>query len=171
MSDKLAFGCSHTYGIGVETIEAWPYLLGAINFGVPGVSSDYIARILPEKLVEHNPKIVYVLWPDWRRFEYFKNGKIRQSLPSDTNRINFMETATDEWLHKNFVAQVTKVRELCKDIKLIELTLYDLIPFIDHSDRWPLSKLGHHYNEEWHRWVADIFENKAEWIVNHRHFA
>ena len=171
MSTKLAFGCSHTYGVGVDPIEAWPYLLGAENFGVPAVSSDYIARILPEKLIEYKPDVVYVLWPDWTRFEYTINGTIYQSLPTDKNRIDFMEIATDEWLHKNFETQIAKVRELCKDTKLIELTLYDLINFIDHADCWPLSKLGHHYSEVWHQQVADIFKNHAEWITNHRLFA
>jgi hypothetical protein len=40
------------------------------------------------------------------------------------------------------------------------MALYDLIPYIDHADRWPLSKLGHHYSPVWHQWVADIFKQK-----------
>ena len=82
-----------------------------------------------------------------------------------------METATDGWLQNNYIKQISLAREICKNIKLIEMTLYDLIPFIDHTDRWPVSKLGHHYSEVWHTWVADIFETKAEWIQNHRLFA
>jgi hypothetical protein len=92
-------------------------------------------------------------------------------MATDSNRIYFMETATDEWLKNNFIKQMEIVKELCKDIKLIDITLYDLIPFIDHSDKWPLSKLGHHYNKQWHQWVANIFKNEAEWITNHRYFA
>ena len=164
-------GCSHTYGYCLEENQAWPYLLGAMNFGVPGVSSDYIARTLPELLVKHNPRIVYVLWPDWTRFEYSDRGEYKQSLPTDASRIHFMKTATDSWLHSNFLKQVNIVKDLCKNIKLIELTLYDLIPIINHTDKWPKASDGSHNNEEWHRWVADIFRNEAEWITNHRHFA
>ena len=73
-----------------------------------------------------------------------------------------MKMATDKWLQENFEFQQQKIRQLCKDhsIKLIDMTLYDLIPFIDHADRWPLSKLGHHYSPVWHGWVADIFRKK-----------
>ena len=168
---KLAFGCSHTYGTGVDPEQAWPSLLDAVNYGVPGCSSDLIARTISVELIKYAPDTVYVLWPDWTRFEYCQGNKFRQSLVTDSNRIYFMETATDEWLKNNFIKQMEIVKELCKDIKLIDITLYDLIPFIDHADKWPLSKLGHHYNEQWHQWVANIFKNEAEWITNHRYFA
>jgi len=159
---KIAFGCSHTYGTGVERIEAWPHLLGATNFGTPGCSSDFVARTIPIVVADSLPDVIYVLWPDWTRFEYTSNGIIMQSLPGDKNRIDFMEMATEEWLHNNFNKQVKTVREFCtsKNIKLVELTLDDLIQYIDHADRWPLSKLGHHYSPVWHTWVADIFRQK-----------
>lgn len=160
--NKLAFGCSHTYGTGVERHEAWPYLLGAENFGIQGCSTDLIARTAPALIEKHSPCVVYVLWPDWTRFEYTENGKVKQSLATDKNRIQFMETATDEWLRHNFDTKVKFVREFCSSagIQLVDMTLYDLIPYIDHADRWPLSKLGHHYSPVWHQWVADIFKQK-----------
>jgi hypothetical protein len=159
--NKLAFGCSHTYGIGVEREEAWPYLLGATNYGVPGCSSDLVARTAPDIIGKNNPDVVYVLWPDWARFEYTVNGNHRQSLPTDPNRIQFMDVATDEWLQSNFTKQVESLVAFCRNrTKLVHLTLYDLIPFINHADRWPLSKLGHHYSPLWHTWVADIFKQK-----------
>ena len=158
--NKLAFGCSHTYGIGVNRNEAWPYLLGAENHGVPGCSSDLIARTCPTIIAQHLPATVYVLWPDWTRFEYTDNGRIIQSLVTDSDRIKFMETATDEWLQENFNTQVAKVKQYCNSVnaKLVDITLYDLIPYIDHADKWPLSRLGHHYSPLWHTWVADIFK-------------
>ena len=160
--NKLAFGCSHTYGTGVERHEAWPYLLSAENFGIQGCSSDLIARTAPALIEKHSASIVYILWPDWTRFEYVNGGTIKQSLPTDKNRIQFMETATDEWLRLNFEKQVNTVKEFCsaQGIKLVDMTLYDLIPHIDHADKWPLSKLGHHYAPKWHQWVADIFKQK-----------
>jgi len=167
MSKKIALGCSHTYGIGVERNEAWPHLLGATNYGVPGCSSDLVARTLPAILQKETPKIVYILWPDWTRFEYFKNEEWVQSLPTDDDRILFMESHSEEWLHENFNKQVTIVRDLCKDITLNMMTLYDLIPHIDHADQWPLSKLGHHYAPKWHQWVADIFTNNTDFPLSH----
>jgi len=159
-SNALAFGCSHTWGAGVEANETWAYLLGAKNFGVAGVSSDFIARTAPALIKQHMPSVVYVLWPDWTRFELPDNNTYRQILATDSDRINFMEIATDEWLQENFEKQQNSLRNCCQgyNIKLVEMTLYDLIPYIDHADKWPLSKLGHHYSPLWHSWVADILK-------------
>ena len=157
---KLAFGCSHTYGIGVEVDEAWPSLLAAMNFGVPGCSADLISRILPTVVNDSRPYTIFILWPDWTRFEIFQNNKWQQSLPSDKDRINFMASHDEQWLKNNFAEQVQKVRNYCdiNSLKLVDMTLYDLIPHIDHADHWPLSKFGHHYGPQWHQWVADIFD-------------
>jgi len=158
-SESLALGCSHTWGTGVEADETWPYLLGAMNFGLGCASGDQVARIAEGLIINYRPKIVYCLWPDWSRFEYFTNGTIYQSLPTDTNRIHFMETHDDEWCKLNFQKNTEDLKVICDRYgsKLIDMTLYDLIPYIDHADRWPLSKLGHHYAPEWHGWVAELF--------------
>jgi len=161
-NSKLAFGCSHTFGVGVDGDEAWAFLLNASNYGVGGCSTDYISRIFPEVIALSNPTIVYILWPDWSRFEYLnEKSEYAQSLATDKNRIQFMEFATDDWLTLNFKTQCANIQSICdiNDIKLIALSLYDLIPHIDHADKWPLSKLGHHYSPEWHKWVAEIFRN------------
>ena len=73
-----------------------------------------------------------------------------------------MEMATDDWLQDNFTKQQNSMKTYCTEhnIKLVDITLYDLIPYIDHADCWPLSKLGHHYSPLWHDWVADIFRKK-----------
>jgi len=167
MSKQIALGCSHTYGVGVERDEAWPHLLGATNYGVPSCSSDLVARTLPVILEKETPKIVYILWPDWTRFEYFKNEEWVQSISTDDDRILFMESHPEQWLHENFNKQVTIVCDLCKDITLNMMTLYDLIPHIDHADQWPLSKLGHHYAPKWRQWVADIFTNNTDFPLSH----
>jgi hypothetical protein len=168
-SDTVAFGCSHTWGVGVEANETWAYKLGAKNFGMGSCSADYILRIAPDIIKEHNPAVVYVLWPDWTRFEYVKNGKYYQSLPSDSNRIHFMETHPEEWLLDNFAIKAKEMFELCNkhNIRLIDMTLYDLIPYMDHADKWPISKLGHHYAPEWHTKVADIFRNADQNNIQH----
>ena len=166
---KLALGCSHTYGVGVEHTEAWPYLLGASNFGVPGHSADYLIRNISDVINAHRPDIIYVLWPDWTRFEYKQDGIYYQSLSTDSNRIKFMESHPDSWLLDNFQKQTQILHSLCdnNNIRLIDMTLYDLIPYIDHADQWPLSKLGHHYAPSWHQQIADIFKNSE--INNIKH--
>ena len=160
-SDSIAFGCSHTWGVGVDANETWSYNLDAMNFGVGGCSADFVVRIAPDLLDKYRPKTVYVLWPDWSRFEYIKNGEHRQSLSTDKNRIYFMEIHTEELLKKNFQQQVRQMNQHCnqRDIQLIDMSLYDLVPYIDHADKWPISKLGHHYAPSWHKQVADVFRN------------
>jgi hypothetical protein len=168
-SKSLAFGCSHTWGCGVEADETWSFKLGAKNFGVGGCSADYILRIAPDIINKQNPEIIYVLWPDWTRFEYLKNNHYCQSLPTDSNRIEFMKTHPEEWLLENFATKTKEMSKLCQQhsIKLVDMTLYDLIPYIDHADTWPLSKLGHHYAPAWHTQVADIFKNAVDNNIIH----
>ena len=163
-SDSLAFGCSHTWGVGVEYHEAWPYLLGAKNFGLGSASSDQVVRIARDLIPQHCPTIVYCLWPDWSRFEYQKNGVFYQSLPTDNDRIYFMDTHNDDWCRNNFANNLIQLKEICEQThcRLIDMTLYDLIPYIDHADRWPLSKLGHHYSPTWYQWVAGIFADARD---------
>lgn len=158
-SDSVAFGCSHTWGTGVEPHETWSYLLGARNYGQGSCSADFIARTAPDIIKSLGSTTVYVLWPDWSRFEITIDGEICQSLPTDPDRIYFMEKHNEPWLRENFKNQTNAFRDWCKhqQIRLVDMTLYDLIPHIDHADRWPLSKLGHHYSPIWHQWVADIF--------------
>lgn len=169
-STFIAVGCSHTWGVGVEVNETWSYLLGAKNYGIGGASSDQVIRIAKEIIPRHRPEIVYCLWPDWSRFEYQENGEFKQSLPTDNNRIHFMKTHDDKWCQQNFAKNLGDMRYLCElhNSRLIDMTLYDLIPYIDHADRWPLSKLGHHYAPEWHQWVADIFSDARD---NNKNFS
>ena len=111
-SNALAFGCSHTWGVGVEANETWAYNIGAKNFGMGSCSADYILRIAQDIIDKHNPEIVYVLWPDWTRFEIVNQGKYQHSLPMDSNRIHYMETHTEEWLLENFA---TKTKSMHKN--------------------------------------------------------
>lgn len=165
----LTFGDSHTWGAGNHDEDIWPELLKdkihtkqIFNLAQAGVSSDYIVRIMPQCLEYFKPDYVFVLWADHSRFEYeFDNG-YKQCLPTSSNRIYFMEQATDEWLMENFNKQVSTAETLCRErnIPLFGMTLYDLIPIIDHADCWPRALNGTHYNRDWHNVVADLFTEK-----------
>jgi hypothetical protein len=159
MSSSIALGCSHTFGIGVKPEEAWPSLLSLTNLGMPGCSTDYCARLLSEYLPRHSVKEVYIFYPNKYRFEYYKGDKILQSLPSDKNRIQFMDTHDEEWCKKNYDIQTSKIFGLCKkyDALLIDLALEDITGIIDHSDLWPKGTDGDHNGPLWHRWLADLF--------------
>lgn len=163
-SNAVALGCSHTWGVGVEANETWSYLLNARNFGEPGCSTDFLVRHTPDIIKNYQPKVIYILYPDWTRFEIVENNTVKQSLPTDPNRIYFMATHDENWLKENFANQAGRLKSICQaeNIQLVEMTLYNLIPYIDHVDRWPVSKLGHHFGPVWHKWVADIFRELKE---------
>ena len=164
----LVLGDSHSFGISNEQEHIWPEQLAKrlnkqlINLGARGVSADYLARIAESAITEFKPDIIFILWPDWTRFEYEVNGEYFQSLGTDSDRIRWMEKATDEWLMENFEKQQDHIKYLCTGIPLVDITLYDLIPYIDHSDRWPLAANGSHFNQVWHQWVTEIFYNLYE---------
>lgn len=165
--DNFAFGCSHTYGTGVEINETWAYKVGALNLGIESISADTVVRFMKEVIKTHVPKKIYVLWPDWTRFEIVKDGNYKSLLSSDSDYIKYMKDHNETWLRSNFAQRVNETKELCKNnnIKLQHMTLYDLIPYIDHADRWPISKLGHHYAPEWHNWVAELFLTVNEFPI------
>lgn len=160
----FAFGDSHTWGWGVEENEAWPALLDLINLGIRGSSANQVVRLAKELIPIYKPSRAFVLWPDWGRFEIKIGSNYRQVLPTDKDRINFMETHTDEWCLKNFHNMTREMESLCNDhgTMLRQMTLYDLIPYIDHADRWPRNHTGTHHSSEWHQWVANIINNNEE---------
>lgn len=158
---KLAFGCSHTYGMGLaDRTKAWPSLLGAINYGLPGGSTDYIARTCEEKIIEHSPDIMYVLWPDWTRFEL--DG--RQINPM--NDTELYRNRTNDWLIDNWETQKVKVEMVCKkhNVILADLTMQNISKIIDETDVWPLALDGGHFAEPWHEWVSDLFRVRESFM-------
>lgn len=160
----FAFGDSHTWGWGVEEDETWSSLLGLVNLGIRGSSANRVVRLANELIPIYKPSRVFVLWPDWGRFEIKIGSEYRQVLPTDKDRINFMETHTDEWCLNNFRNMTEEMKLLCNNygIELKQMTLYDLIPYIDHADRWPVNQTGTHYSSQWHQWVANIISLDKE---------
>ena len=156
MSNKIAFGCSHTYGIGVQPDEAWPALLGAVNCGKPGCSTDYIARICEEQIVEHKSTIAYFFWPDWTRFE--RNDE--QFMPA--THPHMYKDRTDEWLHDNREDKIVKIENICSkhDVLMVSIYMENLFGVLDHCDRWPLGTDRSHFGPQWHKWLSDIFQVK-----------
>jgi hypothetical protein len=85
-----AFGCSLTYGIGVEHKESWPHLLGIFNSGAPGSSNDRIARLAIEYIDQHKPKNIFVLWTFPERREWRNSsGDLKKFNPSRVKNFDF----------------------------------------------------------------------------------
>jgi hypothetical protein len=157
-----AFGCSHTWGHSVEHHQAWPWLLGANNFGFVSGSTDFISRNLKNTVKEYKLEKVYILYPNYTRFEYTdEHGWIWQSNPTDENRYIFREQNEELWLTEHHDKNKKYIRNFCKDnnILLIDLEFEDLHQIIGYPDTWPRASDGMHFDCQWHRWVADIFKN------------
>jgi hypothetical protein len=168
IEDKnFAIGDSHTWGWGVEEHEAWPALLNLINLGIRGSSADQLVRMSEEIIPHYKPNKIYVLWPNWRRFELKEQNGFRQILPTTKDRINLMEKYDENWCLQNFKNQVQKMKDICAkyNVSLTHMSFYDLHPYIDYPDRWPLNKTKTHYAPLWHTWVAKIISLDKEFPI------
>lgn len=157
-----AFGCSHTWGHSIEYYQAWPWLLGANNFGFVSGSTDFISRNLSEAVDEYNLNKIYILYPNYSRFEYEDSeGWIWQSNPTDEDRYKFREQNEEQWLVDNHQKNKDYIRNFCSKnkITLIDIEFEELHETIGYPDTWPRASDGMHFDCQWHRWVADIFKD------------
>ena len=140
--------------------KAWLSILGAINYGKPGCSSDYVAGICEEKIIEHKAETVYIFWPDWTRFEL--NGK--QIMPC--NSPEMYKDKSDEWLWQNRENQIIKVEQICDkyNVLLVGLTMDNITGVIDNADTWPAALDDLHFAEPWHEWLADLFRVRENFM-------
>jgi len=65
-----AFGCSFTYGQGVPFKNAWPSLIGAQNYGAPGMGNDYILSTLINAVLTEKLTHVVVMWTNIERITF-----------------------------------------------------------------------------------------------------
>lgn len=76
--ESAAFGCSNTWGIGVEDTEEYPHLLKLWNGGNPKDSNDAITRRAIQYILEFKPKFICVLWTDLNRREWINESNNTQ---------------------------------------------------------------------------------------------
>jgi hypothetical protein len=85
----VAFGCSHTLGVGVAIEDTWPFLMSKklnidyINLGVSG-SSIKLNAINFFNMLEHSktlPKLVAFAWPSSIRYTWYSQGQFLFYLP------------------------------------------------------------------------------------------
>ena len=65
-----AFGCSFTFGYGVNHEQSWPALMGLYNCGQSGSSNDRITRLAIEYINTYSPKNIYIMWTIKSRREW-----------------------------------------------------------------------------------------------------
>lgn len=60
-AERVAFGCSHTFGYELENHLTWPFLLNAANFGVSGCSPQTVARLVTAWIPLLPAKTVFII--------------------------------------------------------------------------------------------------------------
>ena len=179
-SNCIAIGDSHTYGLGNKETDCWPYLLNAVNCGVPGVSIDYVARNCKDLLQHYKPEVVYLLKPHWGRFEIKEDDVYIQILPSDKQYEHLYRNESEEKLKQRHNRNLNKIKDLCKlhNALLVALDIEDVHSIIDYPDRWPIAPITAknerpHYGPLWHSWIADLFKVRQsfmQYIKNETNF-
>jgi hypothetical protein len=159
-----AFGCSLTYGIGVEEGEDWPSLLNLYNYGRPGSSNDRAVRHAIEYILEHNPENIYVMWTFNERSEYIdSNGNTLKYNPSRQENFDKQWHKSLTLLSNSYYDNYNQSRNellLRTFCRLHQVTLYELYykdcPIINFSK----GSDGAHPGADWHAHVAEKFKSK-----------
>jgi len=110
-------GCSHTFGVGLDSNEHWVHFLSQHNterlrywnLAQPGASADKIVRILygAEKVIF--PNIIIMCWPFWGRRE--RLDAYAQSLMSYDEKLKDENENTDR---NNFLKNVFFVEKFAE---------------------------------------------------------
>lgn len=89
----MALGCSNTLGIGTPEENRWSNLVEehtgvtVYNLGIGGGAPDTVTRLLLGWVDEIKPTKVFVLWPNYNRWELGKSDRIALYLPSTVSSI------------------------------------------------------------------------------------
>lgn len=157
-----SFGCSFTYGTGVEMEQTWSFLLDCVNLGVRGASNDYISRMAVTYCKLYNPKDIYVMWTFSNRREYVDDSgtllKYKAYDPGSEkyawHRANFelSNTHSDEY---NLAKNKLLLESFCKSENInLHQTSVDTI---NHYDMESIGTDGQHPGVEWHDTIAEHF--------------
>lgn len=158
----LAFGCSHTSGVGVPVEDNWPEQLGSeyfpnhvvYNAGQGGGSCDTVARLAVNMIPILKPDIVTILWPNLNRFESY-DGLEEPEFHGPWSDDVF---ATDNEAYNN--QQKNKViLDLLQEIYKFTLLSLDMesMPSFFNDNRFTCGRDQQHNGPDWHEWVSKEF--------------
>lgn len=162
----LCFGCSHTEGVGLQ--NPWPTLLenyfpehDVYNLGIGGSSADTVSRLLVNSAKNLRPDKVFVLWPEFARFEQLTIGKTADIIMhrgpwSDESEI--MPLLEDFNSINNHLKNqcIASLLSRLYNFSLYELKIADLIAEKKYP-MLPRARDSMHFGNEAHRDIADRF--------------
>lgn len=155
-----SFGCSFTYGDGVEVDQTWSFLLDVANMGLPGASNDYISRMAVTYCKLYNPTDIYVMWTFPNRREVVdEDGTLLKYKAYDPGSENYawyrasVELSNDHSDSYNLAKNKILLESFCKaeNINLHQIS----VDTVNHVDMNSIGTDGQHPGVEWHDTVAE----------------
>jgi len=185
-AERVAFGCSHTFGYELENHLTWPFLLNAANFGVSGCSPQTVARLVTAWIPLLPAKTVFIILPESARREIYnpqtetythiQNWNLKQLATLMYRDVIAGHLEENHWeriqlLFKEYpeldlfddeknqeIEQkcVVQIEEACREKELILLRQSDLPEFNFTS------RDGSHNGDVWNRKVSQLFKRRIE---------
>jgi len=94
--DIACFGCSQTYGVGLEINQTWPYYLSketnskVKNFGIGGSNLNEQTAFIDYYIKNYNAKLILLLMPHSMRRQVYEQGQIENVTSSDKRNKEFI---------------------------------------------------------------------------------
>lgn len=166
----ICLGCSHTEGIGIQ--EPWPVALESYfptsdvhNLGMQGSSVDAATRILVNIVPLLKPKIVFILWPHFARFETYQSGgyiKTHGHWNMDRTSLDHYDELTcyNRFCQHEVVANLLAFKY---NFQLVDYKVKDLDNWGHHKEiQIDRGRDGEHYGPKVHQHLAEVFYNKYQ---------
>jgi len=158
MINILVSGCSHTVGIGSPVEMTWPRRLSEMipnsvvhNVAIGGASPDYVSRSIYIALQHIKPDLIFILWPDSARIEYY-----RRNSPFNMQAWNpeYPKLFADDTHHFN----VMKKNRLLVDLVARDIPVFHgTVRLVDGGAGVGLARDGAHGCDRWHLNLAQNF--------------
>jgi hypothetical protein len=133
----LALGCSHTFGVGVDSSECYVSLLekyyntSIINTARPGGNAQQCLQQLVEHLRVSSPEFVIAQWPNpFRRTTWFGNRGLDENIHKASAVFNSLLAASSKNFMEPWLQCIYTADTLCKlsRTKVIHILFEDLEP-------------------------------------------
>lgn len=156
------FGCSYSFGYGVDDTHTWPYMLDIFNGALPGSSNDRIARLAVQYMNTYRPKNIYIVWSFVSRREHISDDKQffqftsieniqKAKLPGNEYKLALLELSNKNSdmlnLQKNQLLVEYIAKSLNINYKFMLLQQTDYRNYLTSRDL-------DHPNRDWHKIVS-----------------
>lgn len=156
----VALGCSHTMGVGNPVESIWPGLIEKsrpypmLNLGLGAGTTDTVARILTNITGLFQINTVFILWPDFVRFEMYTDEKAHFIIPQNSlleHTWNMDQAISEQRFYKN---------KLIVDLLGHNTVNYTQGKIFTEHQILDYARDGMHFGPETHKLIAKLFLEK-----------